>query len=138
MQPHELVSRVDALVRRLTLRARLTSWSWTLAAVLGVTLLFVLLDCAIRSPDRGLRWLASMAFAAAIGGLVYLVWVRYRTASPDRLAVAQQLQNRYPQFGSRLASGAGVCGAERNRSHGGFRGTATSGGDQHGRGGGAD
>lgn len=99
-----LTDRIDSLRRRLERVRWRTALGWVVATIIGVATLLMLCDYVVRSHDRGLRWIASLALEAAV--LVAMIrWVWPLLREPLTCGgVAQQLQRHFPQLGSRLAS----------------------------------
>lgn len=99
-----LTQRIESLRQRLDRQRWLTALGWVIASVIAVATLLMVGDYVLRSHDRGLRWLASLTLeAAALVATVRWVWplVKQPLTSGE---VAQDLQQHFPQLGSRLAS----------------------------------
>ncbi|TWT77499.1 hypothetical protein Pla123a_21600 [Posidoniimonas polymericola] len=82
----------------------LTAVGRVVATALGVALLLMLADYAMRLSDDGMRWLSAGLLLAAVVAAAYrwLAPASWRGVTP--LTVAQQIQDARPTLGSRLAS----------------------------------
>ncbi|MEM8864470.1 MAG: hypothetical protein AAGF31_02855 [Planctomycetota bacterium] len=102
--PHPLTQRIDLLRRRQQRGRWLAAVGWVGATFIGFALALMLTDYLLRPADPGLRWLAAFAIDLTLV-LAIRHWVLPVWRSPETTAgIAQRVQERYPQLGSRLAS----------------------------------
>lgn len=102
--PHPLAERVRAVERRVR---RLEWWHaacgcflWATAIVMAA----VALDYVLRIHDAGVRWIWSLAVAAALGWALWRWIVPIRRRPPAPVEVAQRIERRFPQIRGRLSS----------------------------------
>ncbi|TWT33562.1 hypothetical protein KOR34_33940 [Posidoniimonas corsicana] len=102
--PHPLLQRVARIADRARRVAVCAAVGRVLAVALGVALVLMLADYAMRLSDPGMRWLfAGLLLAAVAAAAVrWLSGAAWRGVTP--LTVAQQIQADRPTLGSRLAS----------------------------------
>lgn len=101
---HPLEQRVDQVRRWWNRRALVEAVAWAMAVVVLACLVAGVVDYALRSTDRGLRILLSVALAGAIGYGVWRLARWWRRQRFTHLTAAQALQRVFPQLGDRLAS----------------------------------
>ena len=102
--PHELVSTLEAVRRRILWRRSLCAVLTIAALLLGTAIVLGAVDFGFRISDPGLRWIlfgcwiAAALLAACQFGIVAL------GRSLTTLDVARVVERQNPQFGDRLAS----------------------------------
>ncbi|MEX2185890.1 MAG: hypothetical protein WD875_03810, partial [Pirellulales bacterium] len=90
--------------RRLVWRERAVAACSTLAMVLAAACVLGFVDYSFRLRDRGLRVMLSAALAAVAAWAVYRWWIVPRRRRSVPLAVAQQVEVRFPELQDRLTS----------------------------------
>jgi hypothetical protein len=107
---HPLAQIIDSLQRRLVWRRRAVAACWVAATAIGAALVLGLADYLTRSNDRGLRIMATAAFAAAIAWAAYRWWYLPQRKKLRPLVVARRLESQFPQLGDSLASAVEFLG----------------------------
>lgn len=102
--PKSFIEKIDRAANRqgrLTFQSALIS---IVSMVLLLSLLLVLCDYLGRFSDPGLRWLATGSVIGLAGFLIYQ-WGSYLWhPSPSRLSMAQKIEAKNAELGSRLSS----------------------------------
>src|SRR4051794_10379991 len=101
---HPLAQKIASIERRLIWQRRAVAICRVLATALLAALLLGLGDYATRSPDRGLRIMATAALLLATGCAAYRWWYVPLIQRLDSLTVARRLEARFPQLQDSLAS----------------------------------
>src|SRR3954453_18746443 len=101
---HPLTQKVESIEHRLIWQRRAVAVCRVLATAILATLVFGLVDYATRSPDPGLRIMATAALLLAIGSAAYRWWDLPANERVDSLAVARRLEAHFPQLNDGLAS----------------------------------
>ncbi|MEX2168803.1 MAG: hypothetical protein WD851_05810 [Pirellulales bacterium] len=102
--PHELVSTLEDLRRRILWRRSLCAVLTIAALLLGTAIVLGAIDFGFRISDPGLRWILFGCFVAVALLAAYrfgIVALRLRLTTLD---VARVVEHQNPQFGDRLAS----------------------------------
>jgi hypothetical protein len=101
---HPLVQKIAGLQRKLVLRERATAACWILVTLLGAAFVLSLVDYLFRFADVGLRIMATGVFLGAIGWSLFRWRKEITGGRRGPLAVARQVEGRFPQLGDSLAS----------------------------------
>src|SRR3954470_6987858 len=101
---HPLAQKVASIEHRLIWQRRAVAVCRVLATGLLVGLVLGSIDCATRSPDPGMRVLATAALLLAVVVAAYRWWYLPAKESLDSLTVARRLEARFPQLNDALAS----------------------------------
>lgn len=86
---------------RLTHRA---AWLICFAVGIGLVTLIIGIDYVGRFSDPGLRWLGTSTFVGLVAFAIWRLKEKLFAAAPSRLAIAQRVEAKLPELGSRLAS----------------------------------
>jgi hypothetical protein len=84
------------------------------AGVLGGAIVFGGLDYLVRYQDRGLRIMASLAFAVAVGWTAYRCFILPRRKRLGDVDLAKKVERRFPELKDRLASAVDFLGQDEN------------------------
>ena len=101
---HPLTQQIERLRQQLTRQRWLAAVAKLVAVGVATAAVLMLLDTGLRSTDRGLRWLAAGAVVTAliVAARRWLLPLLQRPATAR--GVALQVEEKFPELGSRLAS----------------------------------
>lgn len=101
---HPLKHRIDAVRRRVRVLLTLHGLSMFVSVVLATVTLLAAADFMIRYRDPGVRWICSLAAAAAAGWAYHRYVHQALAARYSDVEVAQRIERRFPELRDRLSS----------------------------------